>query len=319
MSKQAVPDLEELEDARRFVSARHPRTPLRILERDDGVTALVKCEDEAPVRSFKARGPLWSLSRLDGEARRRGVVTASTGNHSQGMAYAGRLLGVPVVVAMPAATSGLKQHRTRSLGGDVRLVAGDLSAAEREARRIAAEEGCRYVEDGEDAGLLAGAATVAWELLEEAGDVEAIIVPVGGGNLVAGIALAARHVNPDVRIIGVQSSSSPSVAESFRVGRVVEAEDHTMAAGLATGHPGHLAFSVIRDHVDEMHTVDDTDLRRELLHTLETSGRLIEPAAAAPLALLTREAERWRGRRVAIVQTGSNVGLDELRHMLDDA
>jgi threonine dehydratase len=314
-----IPGSEELEAARRFVAERHPRTPLRTIELDDGVTALVKCENEAPVRSFKARGALWSLSRLSGAARERGVVTASTGNHSQGVSYAGRALGVPVTIAMPTGTSEVKVRRTRALGGEVRLVDGDLSEAEAEARRIAADNGPLYLEDGEDPGFMAGAATIAWEVLDEAPDVEALIVPVGGGNLIAGVGLVAKHVNPAIEVIGVQSSAAPAVARSFAAGRVVEAECRTIAAGLATSHPGRLSFAAIREHVDELHTVEDAELCSAVVRTLERTGQLIEPAAAAPFVLLGREPARWRGRRVAVVQTGGNVGMGELRAMLDAA
>jgi threonine dehydratase len=309
-----APDPAELLAARRFVAERHPCTALRPLEGHDGV--LVKCENEGPVRSFKARGPLWSLSRLSGAARERGVVTASTGNHSQGVSYAGRLLGVPAVIVMPSATSALKLRRTRGLGGDVRLVDGDLSEAEREARRIAADEGRHYLEDGEDPGMIAGVGSIAWEVLEQAPDVDVLLVPVGGGNLIAGIALVAKRINPALRVIGVQSEAAPAVARSWQAGHVVDAPCETIAAGLATGHPGALSFSLIRELVDELHLVSDDALAEQVVRTLEDTGELIEPASAAPFVLLEQEAERLRGQRVVVIQSGGNVGLDELRGFL---
>jgi threonine dehydratase len=220
---------------------------------------------------------------------------------------------------MPAGTSQVKVRRTIALGGTVCLVQGDLSEAETTAQRIAASEGRLYLEDGEDPGLLAGAATIAWEILEEAPNVDTLVVPVGGGNLIAGVALVSKQLNAAVRVIGVQSSAAPAVARSFASGQLQEADCQTVAAGLATRHPGRLAFSVIHQHVDEMHTVDDPDLCSQVVRVLEETGQLIEPAAAAPLALLERDPERWRGRCVAVIQSGGNVSLEELRSMLGSA
>jgi threonine dehydratase len=310
----APPGPAELLAARRFIGEHHPRTALRPLA--DGDPVLVKCENEGPVRSFKSRGALWSLASLDPGARERGVVTASTGNHSQGVAFAGRRLGIPTVIAMPEGTSELKLRRTRGLGGDVRLVAGDLTAAEHAARAIARDERRHYLEDGEDRALMAGAATVAWEIFDEAPDVDVLVVPVGGGNLIAGVSLVAKRINPAVRVVGVQSSAAPAVARSWEAGTIVEAPCETAAGGLATTHPGRLAFSVIREHVDELHLVDEEALRANVLARLEASGQLVELAAAAGFALLERERERWRDRRVVIVQSGGNLGLGELAELL---
>jgi threonine dehydratase len=311
----APPGPAELLAARRFVSEHHPRTALRPL--GDGDAVLVKCENEGPVRSFKARGALWSLASLGAGARERGVVTASTGNHSQGVAFAGRRLGIPAVIAMPVGTSELKLRRTRALGGDVRLVEGDLTAAEHAARAIARDERRHYLEDGEDPALMAGAATVAWEIFDGAPDVDVLVVPVGGGNLIAGVSLVAKRINPAVRVVGVQSSAAPAVARSWDAGTITEAPCETAAGGLATTHPGRLAFSVIREHVDELHLVDEDALRANVLARLEASGQLVELAAAAGFALLERERERWRDRRVVIVQSGGNLGLGELAELLN--
>jgi threonine dehydratase len=310
------PTPEELLAARRFVAEHHPRTPLRPFGTHGGAEVLVKCEDEAPVRSFKGRGALWSLARLDAGARARGVVTASTGNHAQGVAAAGRLLGVPTAIVVPESTSAQRVERTRALGGDVRRAGANLSESELHAREIAEREGRRYLEDGEDPGLMAGAASLAFEVLEQADGVDVIVVPVGGGNLIAGVALAAKRLNPAVRIVGVQSEAAPSVARSFAAGHVVEAPCATIAGGLATGHPGHLAFEVIRDHVDELRLVSENDLARHVVRVLDRTGALIEPAAAAPFALLERTGSAWDGARVVLLQTGGSIAVDELRTLL---
>jgi threonine dehydratase len=144
-------------------------------------------------------------------------------------------------------------------------------------------------------------------------------VPVGGGNLIAGISLAVKQVRPDVEVIGVQSDAAPAVARSYAAGAVVEAPCTTLAAGLATSHPGHLSLAVIRDHVDDLVVVPDGALGDQVVRTLEETGVLIEPASAAPFVLLRRAAERFDGRRVAVIQTGGNVGRVELRAFLEAA
>lgn len=316
MTTAEPPTPAELLAARRFVAEHHPRTPLRPFGIHGGAEVLVKCEDQAPVRSFKGRGALWSLSRLDAAARERGVVTASTGNHAQGVAAAGRLLGIPTVIVVPEPTSAQRVERTAALGGDVRRAGANLSEAEVHAREIAASERRRYLEDGEDPGLMAGAASVAFEILEQADGIDVIVVPVGGGNLIAGVALAAKRLNPALRIVGVQSEAAPAVTRSFAAGRVVEAPCETIAGGLATGHPGHLAFGVIQQHVDALRLVSEDDLARNVVRVLDRTGALIEPAAAAPFALLEQIGSEWDGARVVLLQTGGSIAVDELRRLL---
>lgn len=317
-AETAVPSPETLLAARRFVRSCHPNTalrPLRATWLPEAATVYVKCEDETPIKSFKGRGALWLLACLDDRARGTGVITASTGNHGQGVAFAATRSGVRSVVVVPAGSSPLKMDKIRGLGAELRVIGADLAQASLAAREAAAAEDLIYVEDGEDPALMAGAATVGWEILEEMPETDTIVVPVGGGNLIAGIALVARRLKPSVRVIGVQSAAAPSVTRSFEAGRVIDVPSATFAGGLATSFPGKLAFGVMRDLVDEMVLVSEAELRAEIREALVSRATLIEGAAAAAFAALRRYGISW-GTRIVLIQTGANVSLAELESAL---
>ena len=317
-----IPTPADLLDAHSMLAHHYPRTPLYFsaaLSRQSGCEVFVKYENHGPVRSFKARGALYRLSLLSTDERRRGVVAASTGNHGQGIAYAARVLGISATVVVPDGTPELKTDAIESHDCELRIIGGDLAESNEEAQTIAAREGKLFVEDGNDGGLMAGAASIAWEVLEELPDVSAFVVPVGGGNLIAAIALVTKCINPEVRVIGVQSEAAPAVHDSWKRGTVVEAPCSTFAGGLATSYPGELAFEVIRDGVDEIHLVSEADLRRGIVAALETTGQVIEGAGAAGFAALEKHSSDWRGMKVALVLSGGNFPLDALARLLTEA
>jgi threonine dehydratase len=245
------------------------------------------------------------------------VITASTGNHGQGIAHAATHAGVRSVVVVPPGTSSIKMERIRWFGAELRVEGADLSEAGQAARAIAESEGMCYIEDGEDPALMAGAGTVGWEILEDLPQTDVIVVPVGGGNLIAGIALVVKRLNPAAEIVGVQSEAAPSVVRSFELGRLVEMPCATSAGGLATRFAGGLAFEVIRALVDDMVLVSEDELASQIRESLRSRAVLIEAAAAAPFAALERHGASWKGRTVVLVQTGSNLSVEELRAVLD--
>jgi threonine dehydratase len=318
MSKMP-PSFAEMLQARSFLQKHYLQTPLYPaprLSRSDGGKVYVKYENHGPVRSFKARGALYRLSLLNDAERRRGVVTASTGNHGQGIAYAGGVLGVPTTIFVPAGSPRLKTENIRALGGTLRVVGKVLREAEEEAKSLARRDGMVFIEDGDDAGLMAGAGTIAWEILGELPRVSAIVVPVGGGNLIAGIALVAKRLRPELRIIGVQSAQAPAVYRSWREKAVCEAECTTTAGGLATSRPGMLAFDVIKDLVDSMILVSDDELDRAILTVLDATGQIAEGAGAAPFAALEKlDPEPMTGGTVLIL-SGGNLPVSDLRRIL---
>lgn len=315
----APPAPESLLAARRFVQSCHPRTALRRLAGPDPALAgevYVKCEDETDIKSFKGRGALWLLACLESRGAAAGVITASTGNHGQGVAYAATRIGMRSVVVVPDGCSPLKMDKIRRLGAELRISGADIAEANAAARQAADTEGLTYVEDGEDPALMAGAATVGWEILEDLPEVDTIVVPVGGGNLIAGVALIAKRLKPSVRIIGVQSAAAPAVTRSFEAGHLVELPSETFAGGLATPFPGQLAFRVIRAQVDDMCLVSDAELRREIRASLVSRATLIEGAAAASFAALRRYGSGWGSRCTVLIQTGANISLPELEEVL---
>jgi threonine dehydratase len=296
----------------------HPRTPLRRLidAARPGSDVYVKCEDETEIRSFKGRGALWRLACLKEGGSGRGVITASTGNHGQGVAYAAAHFGTRSVVVVPEGASELKMNRIRGLGGELRVIGADIGEAADEAYKASEREGLTYLEDGEDPALMAGAATVAWEILEQLPDVDRIVVPVGGGNLIAGVALIAKRLKPTVKVIGVQSEAAPAVVRSWEERRVVELPCCTSAGGLATRYPGRLAFEVIEELVDEMCLVSEAEIAREIHDALAIRATLVEGAAAAPFAALRRYGDAWPGGCTVLVQSGANISLAELQTVL---
>jgi threonine dehydratase len=309
--------------ARSFVAAHYLRTPLypaTALSQEYACDLFVKYENHGPIRSFKARGALYRLSLLDEEQRCRGVVTASTGNHGQGVAFAGKVLKVPTTIVVPQNAPRIKTDNIRFLGGDLRIVGTSLAEAEMEARTISDREGKILIEDGDDSGLMAGAGTVAWEILDQLPDSSAIVVPVGGGNLIAGIALVAKCLKPAIRIIGVQSEAAPSVYQSWKDKRMIEAPSRTFAGGLATSHPGRLAFSVFRNLVDLMVLVSEEELREGILTVLRTTGQIAEGAGAAVFAGLKPLRSELSRLKTVLVLSGGNLPFEDLRQLmlLDD-
>ena len=312
------PTPEDILAARQFVASCYARTALRPLHEADlahGRELYLKCEDEAEIKSFKGRGALWRLACLGERERRNGVITASTGNHGQGVAYAAARIGMRSVVVVPTGSSPLKMDRIRGFGAELRVSGADIGEAAQTAREAALAEDLVYVEDGEDPELMAGAATVGWEILEDLPTAQAIVVPMGGGNLIAGVALAAKRLKPSIKIIGVQSEAAPAVVRSWELKRLVEMPCATFAGGLATPFPGKLAFQVILELVDEMYLVSEAELRAEIRHALATRATLIEGAAAAPFAALRRFGAAWPTRTV-LIQSGANLSLTELQWVL---
>lgn len=284
-----------------------------------GFDLYIKYENHQPIRSFKVRGGLYSLSLLNAEQRRRGVVTASTGNHGQGVAYAAGAMGIPSVIVIPHGTPRVKSDAIKHLGAQLTVYGHDLTESFEHAKVLAAESGKLYLEDGEDFGLMAGAGTIGLEIVEQWPEVDAIVAPVGGGNLIAGLSVAVKTLNPAIRIIGVQADQAPAVYRSWKEGRLISTDtSETFAGGLATRFPGGLAFEVLKDRVDEMHLVSEAEMKRAIPVILAQTGYIAEGATAAVFALCLREAAGWSGRRVAALFTGGNLGIERLREVMGE-
>jgi len=317
-----APTLADVFAARVHVRRHLLETPLwsyAALDRRLGFECLVKHENHQPIGAFKVRGGVNLLASLDADSRRRGVISASTGNHGQSIAWAARLTGVRATIVVPEGANPAKVESMRALGAEVIFHGVDFDAARREVeRRIGADHAPRYVHSANEPLLIAGVATMALEVLERRPDVEVLIVPVGGGSSAAAAGLVVKTLRPDVRLIAVQAAAAPAAFLSWREGRLVEAPQATQAEGLATSTAFALTQRMMREYLDDFVLVSDGAMRAAVRTYIETTRNLIELAGAASLAAATDLASELRGRKVAVVASGGNISREQLREILDD-
>lgn len=302
------PTLTDVYEARQVVGRHLAPTPLlrnRQLSESLGCEIWIKYEDCSPIRSFKARGGIYRAATL--EPGIGGLVTASTGNHGQGIALGARLFNRRAVIVVPEGANPDKIAAIRDLGADLRTVPGDLAAANEAAKQIATDEGLLYVEDGEDPAVMIGAATLALEIVEQLPHFDDLVVPVGGGNLLAACALVLAGIAPKTRLSGVQSEAAPAVYQSWQRGEPVRLGwCDTFAGGVATSYPGTYTFNIFQQRIDAISLVAEQDLISAALTMLRATGHLPEGAGAAALAGLLADPARYRGRRVVVLLSGSN-------------
>jgi len=259
--------------------------------------------------AFKFRGAYNFLASLTPQQRDRGVVAFSSGNHAQGVALAARLFNIPATIVMPTDAPAVKLAATRGYGAAIVPYERATSHREEIAATIAAERGATLVPPFDDERIVAGAGTAALELLEEAGVLDAIVVPVGGGGLMAGTAIAAHGVDADIEIHGVEPEAGDDFAQSLRAGKpVVIAVPRTIADGLQTTSPGKLTFGIARTHVRSVVTVSDDQLRDAMRYAFERMKIVVEPSGAAAIAaLLAGRIAGLEGRRVGVIVSGGNI------------
>jgi threonine dehydratase len=314
------PNFLDVLRARRRISPYLLRTPLHhyaSLSKVLGFEAYVKHENHQPTGSFKVRGGINLVSQLTPDERRRGVITASTGNHGQSVAYAARLFGVEAFICVSENANPDKVESIRSLGAEIIAEGRDFEDARLNAERLAKEKGFRYIHSGNEPHLIAGVGTIGLEIIEDLPDVDAIIVPVGGGSMAAGVSTVVRTVAPEAKVFAVQAENAPSVYLSWRKGEVVPTESaNTMADGLATRRAFELPLEIIRDQVDDFVLVSEDELRSAVRLYVEKTHTIAEGAGAAPLAAGYKMRDRLRGKRVAMVLSGGNLTADMLRAIL---
>lgn len=279
----------------------------------------IKLESTQRTGSFKDRGALYRMLALSPEERERGIVTASAGNHAQAVAYHGRRLGVSVTVVMPEHTPLVKVANTQGFGADVRFHGATLSDSMAEARRIETGERRVLVHAFDDARVIAGQGTVGLELLEQLPRLTAVVVPVGGGGLISGIALALKEQRPDIRVYGVEASAAASAIASRKAGRVVNIESaDTIADGIAVKRVGEVTFPLIERYVDDLVAVDEAQIASAVHLLLEREKLLAEGAGAAPLAAILAGLLPLRGDDVAaMVLSGGNIDVTLLQRIID--
>lgn len=269
----------------------------------------VKCENLQRVGAFKFRGAYNFIACLPREQRARGVVAFSSGNHAQGVALAAKLFGIAATIVMPTDAPSVKLEAVRGYGAEI--VPYERATANRDAiaAQIAAERGATIMPPFDDERIVAGAGTAALELLEDAGDLDAFVVPVGGGGLISGTALIAHDVDPTIEVYGVEPEAGDDFAQSLRAGeRLTIPVPQTIADGLQTTAPGNVTFPIARDHVAGIVTVSDAELGEAMRFAFERMKLVVEPSGAAPIAaLLQRRIPGVEGKRVGVIVSGGNV------------
>ena len=314
-----VPTLADVLEARRRIAPHLRPTPLYSygsLNELVGADVFVKHENHQPVGAFKVRGGVNLVSQLSADERAQGVISASTGNHGQSIAYAARLFGVRAIICVPEQANPVKVASMRALGAELVFHGRDFDDAREHCERLASEHGHRYVHSGNEPLLIAGVATETLEILEEEPGIDTIIVPIGGGSGAAGACIVAKAINPAVRVIGVQSEAAPAAYRSWREQRLVEHGMETFAEGLATRTAFELPQRILREHLDEFVLVADDEIRAAQALLIEMTRNLVEAAGAASLAAARRLRGELAGKRVALVLSGGNASPDQLLDVL---
>jgi threonine dehydratase len=320
----ASPYIEKILKARVYdVAIESPLEPAPRLSRRLDNQVLLKREDLQPVFSFKLRGAYNRIAHLGDAAAARGVVCASAGNHAQGVALAARRRAIPAVIVMPVTTPHIKVQAVLDLGGEVLLHGDDYDAALERALALARERNLVFVHPFDDPDVIAGQGTIAVEILRQSGGrLDAIFVPVGGGGLLAGIAVYVKYLYPAVRVIGVEPRDAASMYESLRAGKRVTLERvGIFADGVAVRRVGEETFALCRGLVDEVLLTDTDEICAAIQDVFEDTRSIVEPAGALALAGLKQYVARegWRGKRLVAINSGANMNFDRLRHVAERA
>jgi threonine dehydratase len=317
-----IPTFDDVLAARERIAAHLRPTPLYpypALRDLVGTDVLVKHENHLPVGAFKVRGGVNLVAQLSDDERRRGIIAASTGNHGQSLAYAGRIFGVRTVICVPDGANPVKVASMRALGAEIVVSGADYDDAREHCEALAVEHGHRYVHSGDEPHLIAGVATIALEAFEDDPAIDVLFVPIGGGSGAAGACIVADAVRPDTQVIGVQSEAAPAAFRSWQERRLLEDQMGTFAEGLATRTAFELPQRILRERLDDFVLVSEDELRDATVRMIEGTRNLVEPAGAAPLAAALRCRDRLAGRRVALICSGGNISPDQLRELLAPA
>jgi threonine dehydratase len=308
------------DEARARVGPHIHRTPLltsRLLSERTGFDVRLKAEMFQRTGSYKIRGPLNKFALLSESQRRRGVICSSAGNHAQGVALAAKMYHMPAVVVMAENATPSKISATRGYGAEVVLHGTIWDDANERAQEMTQERNLTYIHPFDDLDLIGGQGTLGLEIYDDFPDAQVVVVPIGGGGLISGVAMALKNRNPDIRIVGVESSGAPAMQRSLEEGQIVTLADlDCVIDGLKVKRVGELTFEMVRQFVDEIVTLPDERIFEALIWTMSHCKVVVEGAAAAPVAALLHEMiDAPRGAKVACVLSGGNVDLDQLKRM----
>ncbi len=313
------PTLKDILEARRIISPYLPSTPLYNYPQLDKLLdakVFVKHENHMPTGAFKVRGGINLISHLTVDQKKRGVVTASTGNHAQSIAYACALYGVPATIVMPEEANPVKVKAVAGFGAEIIFHGKIFDESRAYAERLASERGARFIHPANEPYLIAGVATYALEISEKVPDVDVMIVPLGGGSGAAGCCLVKRAVSATAQVIAVQAEKAPAAYLSWKMRRIVTDRMETSAEGLATQTGYELTQEILREELSDFILVSDEEMAHAILIYLELVRNLSEEAGAAPLAAALKIKERLKEKKVALILSGGNISPERLKAIL---
>lgn len=306
--------------ARKNIAPHLPRTPFfkyPALDATAGLDLYVKHENYQPIGAFKVRGGINLISQLSDDEKSRGVISASTGNHGQSIAYAARLFHVPATIVVPENANPVKVDAMRALGAHIIFHGPDFDAAREHCEALAEEKHLRYIHSGNEPLLIAGVGTYTLEMLEDVPDLDVIVVPIGGGSGAAGACIVAKTINPDIRVIGVQAEMAPAAYQSWKSRSLVKATNATFAEGLATRTAFALPQRILWDLLDDFILVSEAKMRAAIVTLLQKAKTLGEGAGASSLAGALQLKDQLAGKKVALVLSGGNITPEQLYMVLD--
>lgn len=320
MAQLRIPQLQDVYEARNVVSRHLKPTPLiysRRLSRHLGCEAHLKLENLQPTRAFKVRGGIRYMDRMKEQAGSRGVITASTGNHAQSIAYAGMLFGVKVTIVMPHGVPQLKTKAVEELGAEVISHGSYYEESKEYAEKLASEKDYLHVHGINEPLLYEGVGTMHLEVIEEKPDVDVVVNPIGGGSGASSACIVYKALNPRIKIIGVQAEGAPALYQSWKSGRMVSTDGiETAAEGLATSRAYELPLRILRDRLDDIVLVSDDEMRQAVRDIFRATGQVAELSGAASTAAAFKIKDKLRGKRVALILTGGNIESDQLARIL---
>lgn len=316
-----IPNLRDVYKARKIISKHLPRTPLiysRKLSKLLNFEVHLKLENILPTKAFKVRGGIYYVNVKKEEALTQGLITASTGNHGQSIAYGGQLIGANVTVVMPHGVPEVKIQALKSLGAKIILHGKIYEEAREYAEKISKEKGILYVHGVNEPLLYAGVATMHLENIEDLPSVDVIINPIGGGSGCSGAVIVAKTIDPKIKVIGVQAEGAKSFYLSWKKGRLTSTgKAETIAEGLATSKAYKLPFIILKDKIDDIILVTDNEIKKAMKLLLELEGQIVEPAGAAAMAAAYKIRKKLEGKKVIIMITGGNISRKLLREIVN--
>ncbi len=316
-----TPVFTDVLKAKKIISRYLPRTPLAnypALDRLCGTRIFVKQENQQVTGAFKVRGGVNLVSQLSDDEKKRGVISASTGNHGQSIAYAAKIFGVRAIVVVPENANPVKVTAMRDLDAEVVFHGADFDEAREHCAARAESEGLRYVHSANEPCLIAGVATITLEILEDAPDVTTIIVPVGGGSGASGACLVAKTFNPKIKVIGVQAKRAPAAYKSWKSRKLREDKTETFAEGLATRVAFAMTQKILWQYLDDFVLVGEDEMSDAVGLYIEKAHTLVEAAGAASLAAALKLRDQIKGETVALVLSGGNITVEQLRNVLTE-